>query len=203
MIKNVVFDFGQVLVRFEPAYMVGKYVTDVEDARLLERVVFDRFYWDRLDAGTITDEEVVAACRTRIPERLWEVAERIYYDWIYNIPEIVGMRELVCHIRNTYGVRLFLLSNISTYFASHAEEIPVLGLFERCIFSSVCGKVKPHREIFEYLCGECGILPAETLFVDDNAANIAGARDFGITGYVFDGDVDGLKVYLQHVLQKR
>jgi len=203
MIQNVVFDFGQVLVHFEPSYMVGKYVTDAEDAAILETVVFDRLYWDRLDAGTITDEEVVAACRTRLPERLWDVAERIYYDWIYNIPEIEGMRELICRIRDTYSVRLFLLSNISTYFATHAEEISVLDLFERCIFSSVCGKVKPHREIFEYLCAECDILPQETLFVDDNAANIAGARDFGITGYLFDGDVNGLKSYLQHVLQKR
>ncbi len=203
MIQNVVFDFGQVLVRFEPSYMVGKYVTDAEDARVLETVVFDRLYWDRLDAGTITDEEVVSECRKRLPERLGEVAERIYYDWIYNIPEIEGMRELIGYIRDTYGIRLFLLSNISTYFASHAEEIPVLALFEKCIFSSVCGKVKPHREIFEYLCAECGILPEETLFVDDNSANIAGAQAFGITGYLFDGDVARLKAYLQHVLQKR
>lgn len=200
MIKNVVFDFGQVLVRFEPSYMVGKYVTDAEDASLLETVVFDRLYWDRLDAGTITDTEVVAACRTRLPERLWTVAERIYYDWIYNIPEIEGMRELICRIRDTYGVRLFLLSNISTYFADHAHEISVLGLFEKCIFSSVCGYVKPSREIFEYLCRECEILPQETLFVDDNSNNIAGAQAFGITGYLFDGDVARLDAYLQHVL---
>ncbi len=202
MIQNVVFDFGRVLVHFEPSYMVGKYVTDAEDARLLEIVVFDRLYWDRLDAGTITDEEVVEACRTRLPDRLWSVAERIYYDWIYNIPEIAGMRELICRIRETYGVRLFLLSNISTYFADHADEIPVLGLFERCVFSSVCGYVKPSREIFEYLCAECEILPQETLFVDDNAANVAGAEKFGITGYLFDGDVARLDAYLQHVLQK-
>ncbi len=200
MIRNVVFDFGQVLVRFEPSYMVGKYANDANDAKLLETVVFDRLYWDRLDAGTITDEEVVSECRKRLPERLWTVAEKIYWDWIYNIPEIEGMRELICRLRDTYGVRLFLLSNISTYFASHADEISVLGLFEKCIFSSVCGCVKPHREIFEYLCRECDILPRETLFVDDNAANIAGARDFGITGYLFDGDVARLDEYLQHVL---
>ncbi len=202
MIKNVVFDFGKVLVHFEPSYMVGKYVTDAEDARLLETVVFDRLYWDRLDAGTVTDEAVVEACRTRLPERLWSVAERIYYDWIYNIPEIAGMRELICRIRDTYGVRLFLLSNISTYFADHADEIPVLDLFEKCIFSSVCGKIKPSREIFEYLCAECGILPEETLFVDDNAANIAGARDVGITGYLFDGDAEKLRLYMENILKK-
>ena len=63
MIKNVVFDFGQVLVRFEPSYMVGQYVSDPIDAKLLEEVVFDRLYWDRLDAGTISNEEVIAEWR--------------------------------------------------------------------------------------------------------------------------------------------
>ena len=203
MAENYIFDFGNVITRFYPDELTLPYIEDEVTRKSISDIVFDRLYWDRLDAGTITDEEVVAACRTRLPERLWDVAERIYYDWIYNIPEIEGMRELICRIRDTYSVRLFLLSNISTYFATHAEEIPVLALFEKCIFSSVCGKVKPHREIFEYLCAECGILPEETLFVDDNAANIAGARDFGITGYLFDGDVNGLKSYLQHVLQKR
>lgn len=203
MIKNIVFDFGQVLVHFEPSYIVSKYVTDAEDARLLETVVFDRLYWDRLDVGTITNEEVIAECRKRLPERLWAVAETIYYNWIYNIPEMEGMRELVSELRDRYGIRLFLLSNISTYFASHADEITVLDLFEKCIFSAVCGRIKPRRDIFEYLCAECEILPQETLFVDDNSANIAGARDFGITGYLFDGNVARLDAYLQHVLQKK
>ena len=70
MIKNVVFDFGQVMVHFEPNYMVGKYVTDEQDAKLLETVLFDRLYWDRLDAGTISDAEVIEECKKRLPERL-------------------------------------------------------------------------------------------------------------------------------------
>ena len=200
MIKNVVFDFGQVMVRFEPSYMVGKYVSDKEDAALLEEVVFDRLYWDKLDAGTITDEEVVNACLARLPKRLHTYVPDIYYQWIYNIPEIEGMGDLVDDIKATYGVRVFLLSNISTYVADHAREIPVLSKFEKCIFSSVCGSVKPDREIFEYLCTSCGISAKETVFVDDNEKNIRGARDFGITGYLFDGDVNALRKYLDKIL---
>ena len=199
-IKNVVFDFGQVMVHFDPAYMVGKYVTDPQDANLLETVVFDRLYWDRLDAGTITDAELLADCKRRLPERLWKVAEEIYFGWIYNIPEMEGMPELVAKIRDVYSVRVFLLSNISTYFADHAEEFPILRLFEKCIFSAVCGKVKPSREIFAYLCATCDILPDETLFVDDNPKNIAGAEAFGIHGYLFDGDVARLDAFCSEVL---
>ena len=201
--KNVVFDFGQVLVHFEPAYMVGRYVSDPDDAALLEQVVFDRLYWDRLDAGTITDEEVMEAVCERIPDRLWQTVREVYFNWIYNIPEIEGMRELILHIKERYGVSVFLLSNISRYFADHASEIPILSLVDRCVFSAICGRVKPNRGIYEYLCTDCGILPEETLFVDDRAENIEGARSAGIAGYLFDGNVATLGHYLDEVLSKK
>ena len=201
MIKNIVCDFGQVMVHFEPAYMVGVYVTDQSDANLLEEVVFDRLYWDRLDAGTISNEEVVSACKTRLPERLWDVAEKIYYNWIYNIPEMDGMPELIAKTKEKYQVKTFLLSNISTYFASHASEISVLSLFDKCIFSAVCGRIKPNRDMFEYLCTECNILPEETLFVDDNKNNIEGARQLGINAYLFDGDAAKLEAYIDKIMK--
>lgn len=197
MIKNVVFDFGQVIVHFEPSYMVGQFVTDPEDAALLETVVFDRAYWDLLDAGTISDEEVLERCRQRLPERLWDVTKRIYDNWVFNIPEIEGMCDLVKQVREGYGKRVFLLSNISKYFASHADEVPSLRLFEKCIFSSVCGHVKPNPDMFAYLCRECGILPEETIFIDDNPDNIRGAQACGITGCLFDGDVGKLQGRLE------
>ena len=200
MIKNVVFDFGQVMVHFEPKYMVERYVTDPEDVALLETVIFDRLYWDKLDEGTITDEEVMEGSFSRLPERLHDAAKKIYYNWIYNIPEIDGMRELVKDIKSKFGARVFLLSNICTYFADHKNEIPVLEEFEKCIFSAVCGHVKPNADIFEYLCEECGIEPSETVFVDDNRKNIAGCEAFGIKGYLFDGNVERLREYLFSVL---
>jgi len=202
MIKNVVFDFGQVMVHFEPSYMVSKYVSDPSDSFLLESVIFDRLYWDRLDAGTITDDEVVFACKERLPERLHGSVDRIYYNWIYNIPEIEGMRELVSDIKKDFGVRTFLLSNICTYFANHRNEIPVLDEFEECIFSAVCGYTKPHAEIFEHLCSVCDILPEETVFIDDSEKNIKGAEAFGITGYLFDGNADALKTYLYNIIKE-
>ena len=202
MIKNVVFDFGQVLVRFEPAYMVGQYVTQPEDAALLEKVVFDILYWDRLDAGTITDEAVMEAVKTRLPERLWSVAKTIYYNWIYNIPEIEGMRDLILYIKDKYGASVFVLSNISVYFADHSGEIPILDLVDGCIFSSKCGRVKPERDIYEYLCSHFDIIPEETVFVDDRADNIEGARSVGIDGYLFDGNAAKLKNYLDEKFPK-
>ena len=201
--KNVIFDFGQVLVRFEPSYMVKKYVEDPVEAAILAHVAFDRKYWDRLDAGTVTDAEVVEDIKSRVPARLSEAVENIYYNWIYNIPEVEGMRELIVYVKQTYGVRVFVLSNISTYFAKHAHEIPILELADGCVFSAECGMTKPNLDIFEHICEKFALSPAQSVFVDDRADNVRAARQIGIDGYVFDGDVAALRAYLDQVLQEK
>lgn len=198
--KHVVFDFGQVLAHFEPAYMVGRYVTDPADAALLTRVVFDRLYWDRLDAGTITNEETMEAVKARLPERLWEAADEIFYSWIYNLPEMEGMRDLILHVKETYGVTTYLLSNISHYFADHASEIPILALIDRPVYSSRCGLVKPDPAIYRYLCATYGIDPADAVFIDDRADNVAAAEQVGMRGFVFDGDAERLRTRLDALL---
>lgn len=198
-IKNVVFDFGQVLVHFEPKYMVSVYVEDEKDRELLEKVVFDRLYWDRLDAGTITDEETLELVKERLPKRLHQVAEKIYYNWIYNIPEFEGMRDIILNLKKK-GIKLCLLSNISKYFAEHSNEIPILSLFDKLVMSGPIGIVKPSYEIFDYLCKECDLDPQKTLFIDDNSANIEGAKKYGIHTYHFDFDVAGLKKYLEEII---
>ena len=111
-IKNVIFDFGQVVVHFEPKYMVEQYVKDEEDSRLLQEVVFDRLYWDKLDLGTISDEETLKLVKERVPERLHDACDKIYYNWIYNIPKINGMDELIYELSKNPNVRIFLISNI-------------------------------------------------------------------------------------------
>lgn len=200
MIKNVVFDFGQVLVHFEPKYMVGAYVSDKNDMVLLEEVVFDRLYWDRLDAGTIADEEVLSECCKRLPERLWDVARKIYYNWIYNIPEIDGMRELIKYIKKQYSPRVLVLSNISHYFADHKDEIPILKEADGYVFSSKIGVTKPKKEIFDHLCQKFNFSPNEAVFIDDNQSNCEGARALGFTAYQFDGNAKALKDYLDTIL---
>ena len=75
--------------------------------------------------------------------------------------------------------------------------------FEKCIFSAVCKAVKPSPEIFDHLCRECEIRPEESIFIDDSPKNIKGSEDFGIRGYIFDGDVEKLRNYLTGLLSSQ
>ena len=135
MIKNVIFDYGQVLVRFVPEYMTGAFVKNREDIKTVSGVVFDREYWDKLDAGTISDAEVVEKIKSRLPERLHQQATDVYYGWIHNIPAIYGMEDIIIALKEK-GINLCLLSNISKYFVEHYEEAPLLKYFDDLVFSS-------------------------------------------------------------------
>ena len=199
-IKNVVFDFGQVIVHFEPEYMVGQYVESRGDKELLCEVLFDRLYWDKLDKGTIEDEQVISLSNQRLDEKFHHLTEKIYYNWIYNIPEMEGMRELIRDIKKTFGVKTCLLSDISRYFSEHRHEIPILAELDQLVLSADYKLAKPHRATFENLFAVCDIRPEESVFVDDLEANIEGARKAGLQGYLFDGDAKKLLAYLETVL---
>lgn len=203
MIKNIVFDFGNVLVHYDPKKMAQSYADTPADALLLEKVVFDRLYWDDLDMGTIDERNAIPLVCQRLPERLHEAAEKLLLNWIYMLPEFDGIAALVEKLKTKYNMPLFLLSNISTYFAEHSSEIPVLKNFDKCIFSGVCGCVKPDPKIFDILCKECRIDPQESIFIDDSEKNLAGARDFGLQTYLFDGDVEKLEKALLKLIENK
>ncbi len=202
MIKNLIFDFGQVMIKYQPTLMAAKYFDSEEDERKVCEVLFDRLYWDRLDDGSITDGEIIEAAKARLPERFHAVLPTVYYNWIYNLPEVEGMNALVADARNKWGAKIYLLSNISEYFADNASEIRALRHFDKCFFSAKMGLTKPDPEIFLTVCRDVGIKPEETLFIDDSEKNIKGAKRAGLRAYLFDGNVRALSMYLDEVMKK-
>ena len=191
MYKNFIFDFGQVIVKFDTKHMTSVYVKEAEDIKLVEEVVFDRIYWDKLDAGTITDDEVKEGIKSRLPERLKESGCVVYDNWYRNLPFADGMLELIKNIK-TNGGRLFLISNISKGFAENYATVPALKelfeLFDGLVFSGPIGITNPNKEIFKYLLEKYNLKAEESIFFDDNKANVLGSEAAGIKGYLFDFD---------------
>ena len=70
MIKNVIFDMGQVLIYFSPELYIERLGVSGEDSEILLREVFRRVEWVQLDHGTITETEAVESICKRVPPRL-------------------------------------------------------------------------------------------------------------------------------------
>ena len=199
MIKNYIFDFGNVLGEFYPEQFTAHFVEDEEVRKMVSDVVFDRLYWDKLDDGSITDEEVKNGIRGRLCGELGEIGCKVYDSWVKNLTPVPGMQKLIEDLRKT-DIRLYLLSNISKGFAESYHEVlwikELFARFDGLVFSGVVEKIKPNRDIFEYLLKTFDLNAHECLFVDDNPGNIKAAETVGINAYLFDGDAENLRTYL-------
>ena len=200
MIKNIIFDFGRVIVDFDETKMTRAYIKDESLVPLVRDAVFDRLYWDPLDIGGITDEEVKARVAERLPGELVSAAHTVYDRWIDNIDLIPGIEEAIS-VARAYAKGLYLLSNISIKFAEEYEKNPamkrVLSPFDGLVFSGPLHMIKPDAKIFHYLLDTYGLLADECLFIDDSPKNTAGAEAVGIHTYLFDGDAKKLTAYIK------
>ncbi len=199
MFKNYIFDFGNVIVRFDTYYMTSLFMDSPEDIRLVESVLFDRLYWDRLDLGTISDAELKEAVCSRLPERLHQKAIQVYDNWHKNLPFTPQITDLIDEIKRRGG-KLFLLSNISVGFSKNYGQSPQLAelfsKFDGLVFSAPLGIVKPQPEIFNYLLNKYSLSAEDTVFIDDSQKNILGAKNARINTFLFDGDVSNLRNFL-------
>lgn len=191
MFSCVIFDFGNVLARFDTEQLTEGFGLCREDRDLIKKAVFDRKYWDLLDLGKIDDDACMEMYKEQLPPRLYEVADRVYQSWATSLPQIPGMEEL-CRALKEKGVRLYLLSDISKGFARTHAHYPVLSLFDGLVFSAEEGRMKPDEELFRTVLNRYHIPASESAFVDDRQANVDGAERVGITGILFDGDVEKL-----------
>lgn len=200
MLKNFIFDLGHVLTPFDAYALTRVYVKDEENVALVAETVFDRLYWDRLDAGTIEDEEVISGFLSRLPQELHQAALDAYNNWIINLCPTPGMCELVRELKDKGG-RIFLLSNTSVNLYENYYKNPwmkeLFRHFDGLIVSGIIKLTKPSRQIYQYALDTYALNAGETIFIDDNEKNIEGCRAVGIEGYLFDGDTQRLRSYLE------
>ncbi len=193
MIRNIVFDMGQVLIYFSPKEYIDRLSVPEEDRPLLLREVFYNIEWTQLDRGSITEEEAVAAICARLPERLHGYVRSLVFDWWKGpLSPVPGMEALLAELKSL-GYHLYLLSNAGVCLRKYFPRIPGSQYLDGRVVSSDHLQLKPEREIFRTLFREYSLKPEECFFVDDLFINIEAARFAGMHGTIFRDDVGLLR----------
>lgn len=188
MIKNIVFDMGQVLIKFDPYYFIKEIgITDKKDIEILYREVYKSLEWSMMDRGTITDQEGAEMMCKRIPDKLHDAVRKLTYDWFRPMLSIDGMEDL-CKQLKANGYKLYLLSNASYLQKSYWPRVPGHQYFDGRIVSAEVGYVKPEKEIFKILCDTYNLKKEECVFIDDSTLNCEAAYGFGMSTIVFHDD---------------
>lgn len=190
MIRNIIFDMGNVLIYWRPEAFVERMGVPEEDRPQLLSEVFGRVEWVRLDGGLISFEDAAAAMCRRLPERLHAAARELVFDW-WKRPlfPVEGMAGLIREIKGL-GYGIYLLSNASIDLPKYFDRIPGSECFDGRIVSADWKLLKPQPEIYRVLLREYGLKAEECFFIDDLNINIEAAILEGMSGTVFRGEPD-------------
>ncbi|PKQ13418.1 MAG: HAD family phosphatase [Alphaproteobacteria bacterium HGW-Alphaproteobacteria-1] len=191
----VVFDIGNVLIRWDPhAAFRHAFGSDGEIDALFDEVGF--YDWNYANDRGRPRVDAVAAIAARWPQHATLMAG--YFDRFGETirRRVEGSWEIIAALR-ARGVRLWALTNFSADTWPEALRLhPELGEeFEGIVVSGHEGVAKPERAIFDLLCARAGVAPEACYLADDSAANVAGARAAGWQAQHYDG-AEGLRTDL-------
>jgi len=191
-IKNIIFDFGGVLIDWNPAYLYRKIFDTEEQVNFFLENICNSAWNIQQDAGRSL-AEATKILQTQHPEYATEIAQ-YYGRWDEMLGGIIEENvNLIETLKANYKV--YGLTNWS------AETLPIAksryDFFEDLHGIVVSGDeklAKPDARIYQLLLNRYNILPEESLFIDDNTDNILAAQQLGFQTIHFTPDVDLRKV---------
>lgn len=193
MIKNIFFDMGNVMIRFDRNIFLEKAgLLYGEDRTLLNNEVFLSLEWAMMDRGTLTEEQAAERICARVPQRLHEKVNMLLKRWDRPILPIPGMAGLIRELKqNGYGV--FLLSNTSCRMHEYWPSVPGSEYFDGTVISADVKLLKPQPEIYLYALSKFSLRVEDCAFIDDAIINAEGAAYCGMSAIVFHGDAGELR----------
>lgn len=197
------FDFGGVLLRWQPAEFMPRLLPAHACEPVATRELIGAFFegfegdWGRFDAGHIDAAELApkVARRTGVDRAdILRTIAAVAHE-LQPVPEVVALVDSL----KARGHRLWFLSNMPAPYATVIEAAhPIDAWFEGGLYSSRVGLRKPAAAIFDLLAERFDLDPAATLFIDDSPRNIEAARMLGWRTLQF-GDPAQCRAELMHL----
>lgn len=180
MIKNIIFDLGNVLIRFKPEEFINKNIKK-EYREKFFNAVFKGQEWADLDRGVLEYSDAVKIFSEKIPECSSEI-KKLFDNYILDVLEPIEKNiEIMKSLKGKY--KLFVLSNFHyPAFDYIFKNWEFFKYFDGKVVSGHCKLLKPEKKIYELLCLTYSLKPNECVFIDDTKANIEAAEEFGING---------------------
>lgn len=186
MIKNVIFDVGNVLVNYRWRALMEELGLSKDLQQIFEEKVFRSPWWGELDHGVMEESEVLVLLRGEIHgyekefDLIWDNRDKLVTPYPYSVPWIWALKKK--------GLKVYLLSNYpKSLFALHTECgcFPFLNSVDGRVVSGYVKMIKPNPDIYQYLLDQYQLKPTECVFLDDLEKNIETARAMRMKGIVF------------------
>ncbi|MEO9461505.1 MAG: HAD family phosphatase [Marinomonas sp.] len=189
-VKAAVFDVGRVIVQWDLRHLFAKLIDDPAQVEwFVSNVVTQEWHFEH-DAGRAL-ADMVPERKALFPQYA-DLIDAYATRFLETIPgPVPGTLQLIEKL-SARGVPLFGITNFGAEFwAQFRPTMPIFDSFSDIVVSGTEKMVKPDRAIFDLAAERFGQAPADMLFIDDNADNIASADALGWQVHLFT-DADGL-----------
>jgi putative hydrolase of the HAD superfamily len=192
---NIVFDFGAVLFTWEPGALLMRtfpeHIHTAEQAAHLAHQVFGHPDWHDFDRGVLDADVVVARTADRLDLPLQPMGDLVHgiAERLTPIAEtVVVLQQLHQQRQAGKGIEgIYFLSNMPVPYARFLEhQHSFMQWFDGGIFSGDVLHIKPDPAIYHLLQSRYGLVPGETVFIDDLKANVKAAQSLGWQGIHFE-----------------
>lgn len=181
MIKNIIFDLGNVLISFIPSEFLKKKNYPENIRRTILNDIFASEEWKRLDNGEITVREAIDSITMKSTLKREEIAlifnlrTEIMFPLDENVRLLPGLKKR--------GFSLYYLSNFPLdTFEEIKNDYFFFRYFDGGIISSEVKLSKPDVRIFRVLLERYSLNPEECLYIDDLEENVVSAEALKLKG---------------------
>jgi putative hydrolase of the HAD superfamily len=196
MIKNLIFDVGNVLLEYRWHQMLLDYGLTKEEAAVAGPLFFDHETWKELDLGNMPVEDVICLYEKQLPQYAGLIRWFLTHLELMPIPRPDVWEKV--HALKEKGYKIYLLSNYNEdFFRVHTQDAAFLKDIDGKVVSYEIHKIKPYPEIYQYLLDKYSLKPEESVFFDDRPENTQTAQELGMKTYTITS-----KEYLLGVLDE-
>ncbi len=195
MIKNVIFDLGNVLIDFKPIKYIKSLGYDDEKALEIFNKTIKDSIWADMDRGIYRDKEsYVSAFKTKYPEIQDDIDKFLGGPWVENVIFPLKDNLKMIDLVKEKGLNYYILSNYpKDAFEYTYDMCPFIQNGDGMVISYDVLMIKPDKNIYLKLLDKYGLKANECLFIDDLDINVEGAKSVGINAFVFKDLEDGYK----------
>ena len=202
MIKNLVFDFGNVLIEWNPAKILAAFVKE-EDRKCVKAAIFDSGFWAQTDTGQLTLKSAIQVAQTLLDSSYSATVEAIFTHWYETVDVYHQLQEKIFEWAQLgYGIYILSTTSEIFYAVENAGLLPMTKVLTGKILSYEVGFAKPDKSIYQKLLAQYALQANQCVFIDDLQVNLDVAKSLGFETILATSEQQNI-IAIEELLKKK